>query len=84
MDASTWCVVRCGLTWLLLTLTWSCGVASGGNETTVPVTEAGTTVVEDTFGAGLTTLDDTFLYLRDANSEDLKDNVIQVGKCILV
>ncbi|XP_037578105.1 glutamate receptor ionotropic, kainate 2 [Dermacentor silvarum] len=79
MDASTWCVVRCGLTWLLLTLTWSCGVASGGNETTVPVTEAGTTVVEDTFGAGLTTLDDTFLYLRDANSEDLKDNVIQVG-----
>ncbi|XP_065293844.1 glutamate receptor ionotropic, kainate 2-like [Dermacentor albipictus] len=79
MDASTWYVVRHVLTWLLLTLTWSCGVASGSNETTVQVTEAGTTVGAATFGAGLTTLDDTFLYLRDANSEDLKDNVIQVG-----
>ncbi|KAL1436196.1 hypothetical protein MTO96_010933 [Rhipicephalus appendiculatus] len=39
----------------------------------------GTTVSTPKFSAGLTTLDDTFLYLRDENSQDLKDNVIQVG-----
>ncbi|XP_037520935.1 glutamate receptor ionotropic, kainate 1 [Rhipicephalus sanguineus] len=80
MDASTWCTTRGGLlTWLLLTLVWTCGAASGGNDTTVLVTETGTTVAAPKFGAGLTTFDDTFLYLQDENSQDLKDNVIQVG-----
>lgn len=79
MDASTWCMVRSGITWLVLTLAWTCVVVSGSNDTTVLVTETGMTVAAPTFSAGLTTLDDAFLYLRDEDSQDLKDNVIQVG-----
>lgn len=65
-----WCLV-----WCLLTLKWF-GEVAASNETT-PATWAETTTVGP-FGIGLTS-DDTFLILRDANSEDLQDNVIQVG-----